>query len=429
MNKSWTIRRFCVGAMLLIVGTGPAVAEEAKKASPKIDAKAEKVIKQLLKHVTAAKNLSAVVNSSGWTESKGKKREFSVDYSWVHQRPDRFNISMKLRGKVGRAVSDGKKLFVLDPSRNAYVEYKAPEGLVEALRQRGMGRYASAFMAPTFIAGLVAGQKYDKLIENVESMRYVGLEDTEGGKAHRIAIEQKSIDWELLVADGKKPKPIKATADLAKMFAKSGRGRRGPPKDFKGALTTTFKNWTVNGKVGPETFAFTPPPGATKQDPTARKGPENDRSGGHALLGKPAPDFEIPLLEGGKFKLSDLKGKKVVVLDFWATWCGPCRLALPILIKVTDAYKNKGVVFCAVNLREEVGQIRGYVSKEKLSLSVGLDSEGNVAKQYAVRGIPQSVIVGKDGTVQAVHIGLLPDLEKKLTEELEALVAGRSLLD
>ncbi|MBU4330247.1 MAG: TlpA family protein disulfide reductase [Acidobacteria bacterium] len=70
----------------------------------------------------------------------------------------------------------------------------------------------------------------------------------------------------------------------------------------------------------------------------------------HPLLGTPAPLFKLPLLDEGEFDLSQQKDKNIVILDFWATWCGPCKSAMPIIIEVAEEYKDRGVVLITVNL-------------------------------------------------------------------------------
>ncbi len=149
---------------------------------------------------------------------------------------------------------------------------------------------------------------------------------------------------------------------------------------------------------------------------------------GHPSLGKDAPVFKLDLLDGGTCDLSALKGKKIIVLDFWATWCPPCRKALPILAEVTAGYADKDVVFYAVNISEEKDKINAFLAKEKIKCNVALDKDAAVAKLYNVDGIPQSVIIGKDGLVQVVHVGLVADLKDKLKKELEDLIAGKSLV-
>jgi thiol-disulfide isomerase/thioredoxin len=143
-----------------------------------------------------------------------------------------------------------------------------------------------------------------------------------------------------------------------------------------------------------------------------------------ALVGKPAPDFKLSLLDGGEIELSALKGKNVVLLDFWATWCGPCRQVMPALDRVSKDYASKGVRYLAVNLREEPAKINAYLKQAGLKLEVPLDKDGKVAASYAVRGIPTMVIVDKEGIVREVHVGASPNLEVELRKALDEILRG-----
>ena len=145
------------------------------------------------------------------------------------------------------------------------------------------------------------------------------------------------------------------------------------------------------------------------------------------LLGKPAPQFSLDLLDGGTFDLAKTKGNEIVILDFWATWCGPCRYAMPILEKISEKFHDQGVRLYAVNLREDSRDIHRYLKSERLDLTVLLDTQGSVAGQYKADAIPQTVIIGKDGTVQVVHVGISLDLEAEITNELTALAKGEKL--
>ncbi|MCP5518178.1 MAG: TlpA family protein disulfide reductase [Verrucomicrobiales bacterium] len=147
-------------------------------------------------------------------------------------------------------------------------------------------------------------------------------------------------------------------------------------------------------------------------------------------IGKPAPDFELETLVNGKvdgkLKLSELKGKNIVLLDFWATWCGPCRAVMPTLEQVAKDYQPKGVRYIAVNLREDAAKISAYLKKEGLDIEVALDKDGSIAQAYKVRGIPTMAIVGKDGIVKEVHVGSSPDLKEKLTKALDQLTEQKT---
>ncbi len=147
------------------------------------------------------------------------------------------------------------------------------------------------------------------------------------------------------------------------------------------------------------------------------------------LLGGKAPEFELDLLGGGKLNLAEHRDKRIVILDFWATWCGPCVAALPSLAKIAEEYRSKGVIFYAVNLRERPRGVERFLQRQKLNLTVALDLEGRVGYLYQVTSIPQTVIIGKNGKVEALHIGFGEDSERKLRSELEALIAGESLVE
>jgi thiol-disulfide isomerase/thioredoxin len=223
------------------------------------------------------------------------------------------------------------------------------------------------------------------------------------------------------VQTGEQPLVLRIVPDASEMLAEAK--RRGQlPQDASVQMALEFEGWQPGVELGEGAFAFNAPPGAQKVSSLIPEPPK------HQLIGQQAPEFTLDLLDGGKLDLKAHRGKHVVVLDFWATWCGPCRRGLPILTEVTQAYKDKGVRFYAVNQEEKPEAIRKFLKEEVLQCTVALDTDGSVAQLYGVRGIPQTVLIGKGGMVQAVHVGLLPDMKSRLEDELDALVAGKSLL-
>jgi thiol-disulfide isomerase/thioredoxin len=147
-------------------------------------------------------------------------------------------------------------------------------------------------------------------------------------------------------------------------------------------------------------------------------------SGGSALVGTPAPAIDLETLSGRHFRLADHLGKDVVMLDVWATWCGPCRMELPILAQVAREYRSRGVVFCAVDLREEKQTVSDFLKHEKLDLPVAFDQVGAVASAYQVQGIPLLVLIDKQGVVRSVHVGYRSNIKEVLQKELDDLLAG-----
>lgn len=122
-----------------------------------------------------------------------------------------------------------------------------------------------------------------------------------------------------------------------------------------------------------------------------------------SLAGKAAVDFSLKDTQGARVNLNDFRGK-VVLLDFWASWCGPCREELPRVIKLSQEWKDKELVVFGVN-DEDAGTIRGYLKKYGYDLPTLVDSNQAVHRMYGVHAIPTLVIVGRDGTVAAYLVG------------------------
>jgi thiol-disulfide isomerase/thioredoxin len=118
-------------------------------------------------------------------------------------------------------------------------------------------------------------------------------------------------------------------------------------------------------------------------------------------VGRPAPDFRLFDLAGNAVKLSDFKGKKHVIIDFWAIWCGPCRMAMPVLHKAADRYAEADVKVISLNLREDKKKVAKFIEDSGYeSFLVVLDKTGKVGDQYRVRGIPHLAFIDKQGNYQ-----------------------------
>jgi len=125
-----------------------------------------------------------------------------------------------------------------------------------------------------------------------------------------------------------------------------------------------------------------------------------------SLEGKPAPDFSLTTLDGKTVTLSEQKGS-VVLLDFWATWCGPCVAALPHVQKIAanKELAEKGLKVWAVNVREKNDTIQKFIDQNKYTFGVPIDASGDVLKSYFVSGIPTTIVVGKDGVIAKTFVG------------------------
>lgn len=139
-----------------------------------------------------------------------------------------------------------------------------------------------------------------------------------------------------------------------------------------------------------------------------------------ALVGQPAPAFQLEKLDGSKFKLADRKGQ-IVVLDFWATWCGPCMQTMPLVEGVIAEFADRKVELLAVNMEEQADQVKSLLERHKFKVPVAIDRDGAVAAKYAVTAIPQTVIIDREGKVARLFVGggkATADGLRKALEEL-----------
>jgi peroxiredoxin len=119
-----------------------------------------------------------------------------------------------------------------------------------------------------------------------------------------------------------------------------------------------------------------------------------------------APDFDLATRDGQTIKLSALRGSGVI-LNIWATWCPPCRAEMPALERVHNAYKDQGLVVLSVNAtnQDTLSALDAFVTENHLSFLIALDERGVVQKLYAVRSLPSTFFIGRDGIIREVVIG------------------------
>jgi peroxiredoxin len=171
----------------------------------------------------------------------------------------------------------------------------------------------------------------------------------------------------------------------------------------------------INKGSGSELVNISEAPGGAAGAPqSVNLGPLDS---GPPKVGQPAPDFALRDLNGQIRRLSDFRGQ-VVFINFWATWCPPCRRELPEIQAVYDDKKDEGLTVLEVDYQESTAAVKDYWSEQGLTMPVLLDSSGDVVDQYRLVGLPDSFFVDRDGILRETHFGgisqedMLQKLEK-----------------
>ena len=193
----------------------------------------------------------------------------------------------------------------------------------------------------------------------------------------------------------------------------------GPPPS-----TTTYSNVKINSTIDPALFTQKMPEGFAKVDAPKEEEEEGSQKAPALAfkVGDKAPAFKLTSLAGPEVTLDSLKGK-VVLLDFWATWCGPCKQIMPVIQKLSEEFKDKGVAIFGVNTWEKKdGAAKSYMESKKYTYGCLLAGE-DLAKTYGITGIPTLIIINKDGTIAKAEVGAGGNVEADLRAAITAALA------
>ena len=181
-----------------------------------------------------------------------------------------------------------------------------------------------------------------------------------------------------------------------------GISENAPGSGRRAVQTTVYTKVELNADLPDELFVFTPTPGSMQverfQDPRS-----------FDLTGRPAPDFALREMEGPEFTLTGQDGK-VVLLDFWATWCMPCRMEMPILQGLHEELASRGLMVVGIT-RGNTSEIRTFLDAHGITFPVLIDDTSDVTKAYLVNGIPVGVIIDAQGKVSSYFPGLRSEQE------------------
>lgn len=312
--------------------------------------------------------------------------------------------------------SDGTERYIHLVTMNKYVKGPAPADRREAMMMAGGGpiRMISAWLGEYLT-------NFPDQLNTLKGAELLGKEklSPEAPEANHLKLTYENFDADLYVTAGEQPAPQRLIIDFGKSITKNAGGVTGMK------ISADISNWNAAPEIAPDAFGWRPPADLEMYTPPAPQA----QSGERPTLGAAAPDFKLATLEGGEeIALSSHKDKHIVILDFFASWCGPCRMAMPVVHEVAKDYADKNVKLYAVNVREQPEKVKQFLSSSKLEgISVLMDKSGEAATNYGAQSIPRLVVVGKDGTVQSIHAGFSPYLKKQLAEVLDKLIDGQTL--
>lgn len=336
---------------------------------------------------------------------------------------DQFTIYLKEPEQQTRVYCDGTSLLVALEA-DAYLKLPEPISNQQAVTSLPfpLGPYPEPVLALA-MAGV------DPAISFVAGMKSITISDREPFAAdtpavHLRGVQADEVTWELWIATGDQPRPLRLLVDLTPMLVASNQVQI--PEGYAYQLRYDFLSWRVTGDLDESLFSYTPSPDAKEY----RSFDEYYESlagvmAEHPLLGKESPAFEGTLLGQDKISSDSFAGK-VVVIDFWATWCAPCVASLPTIKQVTDQYADKGVLFFALNTGEQADEVQTFLKERELELKVILDPDGKIATAFRADAIPQTILIGKDGIIESAHIGFVGEeaLKQRLIDELDVLTIG-----
>jgi peroxiredoxin len=415
------MRRLTLALAIAILASAAAIAQTVvqdtkQRADGEARPKPDVLLRQMADYIGALPAFSCRVETSIHISAKGMNNRQQKKWNVKLQRPNRLSLVVDEGLSAITLISDGKNVFQYKPVLSQYTVVEAPAdlaGFAASTAASGLREMA----VPESLVPTSGDNLYKNLMESVTSSEYLGIEKLNDVACHHCRFLQKDINWEIWIEAGERPVVHKVVPDLSMQVAGL--------EDAKVEFVVSFLDWNVAAKFTDADFRFAPPAGAEKVDSFSRGaiGP----GAIHPLLGKASPPFETVDLDGKPIDLASHLGKSVVMLDFWATWCGPCIAAMPEVSGVAKKFADRGLVFYAVNVAEDVDTIKEFLKAKEFDVPVAMDPKSEISQLYGVTGIPQTVLIGKDGKVQVVHVGFGGDLANELTKQVEDLLAGKDL--
>ena len=353
--------------------------------------------------------------TSNTSEAEGLRQEGKNQERFVliGAAPARQHMALSTIGGKYLLVSDGTTRWHYQPVRNEYTKMPATAPLPQStsggsydfsnmVNQRAafLGSYANLAFDPRMFTISVLGEEQLKIGERSIKCTVLQAVSTRTGSSHterKFWIEnERKVIWR----------------EEGKSNSKSGR------ISYINHTSYEFSVIKINEPVSETRFSFTP--GEKDKEIAEFKAPARPTMTRVSLTGKDALPFTLKDLTGKPFELASAKDK-IVLLDFWASWCGPCVAEMPHIQKLHEEFKDKGLLVVGIN-NEESGIASEFMKDKKYTFASLVDEGRAVAKQYQIGGIPQVLLIGRDGKVKWHSIGFGNGKEKELHTAVEKVL-------
>jgi thiol-disulfide isomerase/thioredoxin len=312
--------------------------------------------------------------------------------------------------------SDGKDLVIYLPSNEkVLIRDPAPKSPLELLRHPELNALGHPMMFFPF--HLASDETMDMMFGDTFQKTVVAGEEIDGQPAYHVSLKNEDVDgrpglsWHIWLPAKGRPLPMQVRFDLGKQTVE--REDKSHAQAML-ALLDRYTDWELDPATTAGEFQFETPSGARQVLSLYEQN--------SPFIGKQAAPFSLERLEGGTATLAAHAGKDVVVLDFWASWCGPCLQAMPYVDRIARDYEGRGVVFYSVNVGEPKDDVRKFMEQAKLGMQVLLDPDKTLSKAYEDPSLPTMVIIDKQGTILAVNQGFNPVLDWLVRKQLDAQV-------
>jgi thiol-disulfide isomerase/thioredoxin len=297
----------------------------------------------------------------------------------------------------GMILSDGRQTYIYNAQLGQYTRTAGnADSVLAKVPNRGVGgtlvgRYARV------TTGISSTKRLPNEILNIDGVKYdcTVIEATYAPGTHRSKItEEPRLFW----IDTRTHLVLRQRS-IARAEAPQLGGK------VEQEETITFKRASIDPVLPESLWVFRAPAGSrevaqfemTEAHPAAE------------FAGKPAIDFTLKDLKGRAHSLKSLRGKTVLI-DFWATWCGPCRITMPQVAKIHTEYKNRGVEVLSINVGESAAKAGDYLKKNGYTFTSLLDEDRTVSTRYKINGIPTLVVIDPSGKVTDYLVGARDDV-------------------